>query len=145
MTRRVIHSPRAPSAEGKPFSHGVTTRNGLIITSGALGMDPETGQLVEGSFEDEVHQSLHNVLAVVRDAGGTPEDVLRTTVYLTDLDTQYEPLNTVYRETFREPLPARAAVEVSSLAKGGRVEIDAVAEHPEDGLFSNLFSLFKPT
>ena len=145
MTRRVIRSTRAPSAEGKPFSHGVTTRNGLIITSGALGMDPETGRLVEGRFEDEVRQSLHNVLAVVRDAGGTPEDVLRTTVYLTDMDTQYEPLNKVYRETFRDPLPARAAVEVASLAKGGRVEIDAVAEHDETGLLGRFLSMFKTT
>lgn len=128
MSRNVIRSDHAPSVEGKPFSHGVITRHGMLFTSGALGLDPQTGELVSGPFQAEALQALRNVLSVVKDAGGDSTDVIKTTVFLTDMQTQFDPLSRVYRDVFTSPLPARSAFQAASLARGARIELEAIAE-----------------
>ena len=114
----------APKAIG-PYSQAVKA-NGLVYTSGQISLDPATGNLVEGTFEEEVHRVFRNLEAVLREAGSSFDRVLKATVYLTDL-ANFQTLNTIYAEYFGEHKPARTTVGVSQLPKGSSVEIDLVA------------------
>jgi 2-iminobutanoate/2-iminopropanoate deaminase len=124
MTKRVIKTGAAPSAIG-PYSQGL--RHGTqIFLSGQIAIDPRSGEVVSGSVEDETAQVLKNLRSVLAEAGAALEDVVKTTVFLTDL-ADFDGMNGVYSKFFREPYPARSTVEVKALPKGVRVEIDAVA------------------
>lgn len=119
-----VATPDAPQAIG-PYSQAVKA-NGLIYTSGQIHLDPATGNLVEGSFEEQVRRVFRNLEAVLREAGSSFDKVLKATVYLTDL-ANFQTLNTIYAEYFGDHKPARTTVGVSQLPKGSTVEIDLVA------------------
>ncbi len=119
-----VATPDAPKAIG-PYSQAVKA-NGLVYTSGQIALDPATGNLVDGSFEEQVHRVFRNLEAVLKEAGSSFDRVLKATVYVTDLGN-FQALNTIYAEYFGDHKPARTTVGVSQLPKGGAVEIDLVA------------------
>src|SRR5688572_17675414 len=119
-----VATPDAPKAIG-PYSQAVKA-NGFIYTSGQIDLDPPTGNLVDGSFEEQVHRVLRNLDAVLRAGGSSFDRVLKATVYLTDL-ANFQAMNAIYAEYFGDHKPARTTVGVSQLPKGGAVEIDLVA------------------
>ena len=114
----------APKAIG-PYSQAVKA-NGLLFTSGQIALDPATGNLVEGSFEEQVHRVFRNLGAVLKEAGSGFDRVLKATVYVTDL-ANFQTLNTIYGEYFGDHKPARTTIQASGLPKGGAVEIDLIA------------------
>lgn len=108
-------------------------RDGWIFVSGQVPLDPRTGELVPGGVEAQVEQVLANLRAVLEAAGASLADVVRTTVYLTDL-SEFARANEVYARHFdADPPPARSAVGVAALPKGARIEIDAIAFHRPAG------------
>ncbi len=124
MKKEIITSDKAPKAIG-PYS--VATKFGdLIFTAGQLGFDPQTGELVSGGIEAETRQALTNVKNVLEAAGSSLANVLKTTVFLRDIN-DFARMNAVYAEFFKEDCPARSAFQVAALPKGGAVEIETVA------------------
>lgn len=119
-----VATPDAPQAIG-PYSQAVKA-NGLVFTSGQIALDPATGNVVEGSFDDQVHRVFRNLEAVLKEAGSGFDRVLRATVYLTDMGN-FQTLNTIYAEYFGDHKPARTTIQASALPKGGAVEIDLIA------------------
>lgn len=119
-----IATNSAPKAIG-PYSQAVRA-GGLVWTSGQIALDPDSGNLVETSFEEQVHRVFRNLDAVLREAGSERSKVLKATVYLTDL-ANFQVLNGIYAEFFGGHKPARSTVQVAALPKGGAVEIDLVA------------------
>lgn len=97
-----------------------------LYISGQIPMNPETNELVTGSFEEQAQQSLDNLHAILNKAGYTLDNVVRITVFLTDLNN-FATLNEVFKATFKEPYPTRSTVQVAALPKGVAVEIDAIA------------------
>ena len=120
-----VVTPDAPKAIG-PYSQAVKGP-GLVYTSGQIALDPATGNLVDGSFEEQVHRVFKNLEAVLQAGGSSFDRVLKATVYLTDL-ANFQALNAIYAEYFGDHKPARTTVGVSQLPKGGAVEIDLVAQ-----------------
>jgi 2-iminobutanoate/2-iminopropanoate deaminase len=98
----------------------------MLFVSGQIGLDTSTGKLVAGGVVPEAEQVLENLLAVIHAAGFTRADVVKTTVYVTDLG-DFQAINDVYGRYFEQPYPARATLQVAALPKGGRIEIDAIA------------------
>ena len=123
MANRVIYTDKAPAAVG-PYSQAIQA-GGTLYSSGQLGLIPETGLLPEG-IEAQTVRALANVEAVLKEAGFEKEDVVKTTVFLTDLGN-FGKVNELYAGFFGETKPARSCVEVSALPKGGLVEIEFVA------------------
>ena len=121
-----VNTPEAPAPVG-PYNQAVQAC-GWLYCSGQIALDPHSGELVGGGdVVLETRQTLHNLLAVLRQAGATPAQVVRTTVYLVDL-ADFSTVNGLYAEVFGQGVaPARACVQVAALPKGARVEIDAVA------------------
>ena len=121
-----VETNLAPKPVG-PYNQAVLVENWLYC-SGQIALDPESGEMIgNGNIEEETKQVLKNLIAVVEAAGGTGSNVIRTTIYLTDLN-DFAKVNTIYADTFSETVsPARACVEVSNLPKGGKIEIDCVA------------------
>ncbi len=119
-----VNSPKAPRAIG-PYSQAVQVGS-WVFCSGQLGMDPKTGRLVPGGIEAQTRQALTNLQHVLEAAGASLDNVVKVTVFLKNMD-DFARMNAVYAEFFREPYPARAAVEVAALPKGALVEIEAVA------------------
>jgi 2-iminobutanoate/2-iminopropanoate deaminase len=124
MQMDYVATPDAPKAIG-PYSQAVKA-NGLVYTSGQIALDPATGNLVDGSFEEQVHRVFRNLEAVLKEAGSSFDRVLKATVYVTDLGN-FQTLNTIYAEYFGNHKPARTTIQASGLPKGGAVEIDLVA------------------
>lgn len=120
---RVISTERAPAAVG-PYSQAVG-RGELVLTSGQIGLDPDSGELASG-FEAQVTSALENLDAVLTAAGSRRDRVLKVTVFLTDM-RRFASLNEAYAKFFGTHRPARSVVEVSALPKGAEVEIEAVA------------------
>ena len=121
-----IETKFAPKPVG-PYNQAVLVGNWLYC-SGQIALDPSTGSMIgEGNVEEETKQVLKNLMAVVEAAGGKSSNVIRTTIYLTDLN-DFAKVNAIYAETFNDSAsPARACVEVSNLPKGGKIEIDCIA------------------
>ena len=121
-----IETKFAPKPVG-PYNQAVLVENWLYC-SGQIALDPATGQMVgEGNIQEETKQVLKNLIAVVEAAGGKNSNVIRTTIYLTDLN-DFAKVNQIYAETFDNKIsPARACVEVSNLPMGGKIEIDCIA------------------
>ena len=119
-----VHTDKAPAAIG-PYSQAVTA-GGLVFVSGQIPLDPATGELVGGTFEDHVERVLANLEAVLAAAGCRRSDVVKATVFVTDL-ALFGRLNEVYARFFGSHRPARAVIEVSALPRGATVEIEAVA------------------
>lgn len=127
--KKVITSDTAPKAIG-PYSMAVST-GCLVYTSGQLGLNPATGTLVEGGVQAQTRQALEHVKSVLEAAGTTLENVVKTTVFLQDLN-DFAQMNAVYAEYFTSDQPARSAFQVAALPKGAAVEIEAVATVPCD-------------
>ena len=121
-----IETKSAPKPVG-PYNQAVLVENWLYC-SGQIALDPVSGEMIgDGNIETETRQVLKNLIAVVKAAGGETSNVIRTTIYLTDLN-DFEKVNQIYADTFDNKVsPARACVEVSNLPKGGKVEIDCIA------------------
>ena len=122
--KKVISTTKAPAAIG-PYSQAIQVGN-LIYTSGQSPIDPTTGVFVEDGIKEQTRQSLLNVKAILEEAGLTMNDVVKTTVFMADMNNFAE-MNAVYAEFFTEPYPARSAVAVKTLPKGALVEIEVVA------------------
>lgn len=121
MNKNVIHTHQAPQAVGT-YSQAVRVGD-MVFLSGQLGLDPANGNLLEG-FEEQTHQVFRNLRAVCQAAGGDLGDIVRLGVFLTDM-TNFARFNQIMGEYFVEPYPARAAVQVIGLPKGGVVEAEA--------------------
>ena len=121
---KVLHSDHAPKALG-PYSQAIEV-NGFVFTSGQIPIDPATDKFVEGGIKEQTRQSLTNIQNVLKEAGIDLSHVVKTTVFLSDMDNFAE-MNEVYAEFFVQPFPARSAVSVKTLPKGALVEIECVA------------------
>lgn len=122
--REAIQTSEAPAAIG-PYSQAVKSGD-LLFLSGQIPLDPVSGELVGGSVADETKRVMQNLQAVLKAAGATFDDVVKTTIYLMDM-TDFAQVNEVYATYFDQNPPARATVQVAGLPKGVRVEIDAIA------------------
>ena len=122
--KEIISTQAAPAAIG-PYSQGVGA-GGIVITSGQIPLDPATGNFVEGGVAEQTRQSLLNVQAILAAAGLTLENVVKTTVFLKDMN-DFAAMNEVYATFFPSNLPARSAVQVGKLPRDAMVEIAAIA------------------
>ena len=122
MKREVIHSDDAPKAIG-PYSQAIRAGD-TVYLSGQIGLDPATGQMVEG-VEAQAHRVLQNLRAVAQAAGGTLDDIAKVTLLLADM-ADFAKVNEIMATYFRQPYPARATYQVAALPRGARVEVDAV-------------------
>ena len=121
---KTVHTENAPAALG-PYSQAMIV-DGWVYTSGQVGIDPATGQLVSGGFEAQARQVLKNLDAVLTAAGGRFSDVVKTTIFVQDLN-DFAQLNKLYGEAMGAHRPARSTVEVARLPADALVEIDMVA------------------
>ena len=119
-----IKTDKAPQALG-PYSQGIVMGN-ILFTSGQIGINPENGQ-VAADIEGQARQALKNVKAVVEAGGGSMDDVVKTTVFVKDMN-DFAKVNEIYAEFFTEPYPARSCVEVARLPKDLLVEMEAIVE-----------------
>lgn len=124
MKKSIVTSDKAPAALG-PYSVGVKAGD-FVYTAGQLGLDPSTGDFVEGGIEAQTRQALENLKGVLEAAGSKMSKVVKTTVFLLDMN-DFGAMNGVYGEFFTEDFPARSAVQVARLPKDGLVEIEAIA------------------
>ena len=127
LKKTTIQSNKAPKALG-PYSVAVSTGQ-MVFTAGQLGLDPETGNLVEGGIQAQTRQALTNIKNVLEAAGSGLEYVVKTTVFLKDMG-EFALMNAVYGEFFTQDFPARSAVQVAALPKDGAVEIETIALLP---------------
>jgi len=124
--KKQVQTDKAPKAIG-PYSQAIIA-NGFVFCSGQIPIDPATGNLIEGTIEDETRQVLKNLGAVLEAAGSSYDDVVKTTVFLKDMN-DFAKMNAVYAEFFKAPAPspARATVQAAGLPKNVKVEIEAIA------------------
>ena len=123
MNKTPIHTDSAPAAIGT-YSQAIQSGS-LVFLSGQIPLDPETMEIVDGDFEARARRVFANLKAVTEAAGGTLDQIVKCTIYLTDLDN-FATVNSVMAEFFEEPYPARAALGVASLPKGADVEAEAI-------------------
>lgn len=124
MEKTIVATENAPAAVG-PYSQAVAA-NGLLFCSGQIPLDPQTGELVGGSIANQTRRCMQNLEAVLQAAGASLDGVVKTTVFLTNID-DYAEFNEAYASFVRSEPPARAAFAVSALPKGAEVEIECVA------------------
>ncbi|KAK6325952.1 2-iminobutanoate/2-iminopropanoate deaminase [Coregonus clupeaformis] len=124
IIRKIINTTKAPAAIG-PYSQAVVVDRTMYV-SGQLGMDPASGQLVEGGVQAQTKQALVNMGEILKEAGCGYDNVVKTTVLLADMN-DFVSVNDVYKTFFSSNFPARAAYQVAALPRGGLVEIEAVA------------------
>lgn len=122
--KKVIYSEQAPKAIG-PYSQAIKA-NGFLFVSGQLPVDSSTGKIVAGGIEEQTRKSLENLKAILASAGSSFSDVVKTTVFLKDMNN-FAAMNTVYATCFLQECPARACVEVARLPKDALVEIELIA------------------
>ena len=119
-----MHTDSSPKALG-PYSQAIEA-GGMVFASGQVPIDPATDQFVEGGIKEQTRQSLTNARNILREAGTDLTHVVKTTVFLSDMDN-FAAMNEVYAEFFQQPYPARSAVAVKTLPKGALVEIECIA------------------
>ncbi len=124
MSMEVIHTNKAPDAIG-PYEQAIKA-NGFVYTAGQIGLEPGTGELVAGGVEEQARRVLDNVTAVLEAAGASWGQVVKTTIYLTDMGN-FAAVNTIYEGYLGSAKPARTTVAVAGLPKGALVEVDVVA------------------
>ena len=124
MIKRIIQTEQAPAAIG-PYSQAIRIGD-FLYTSGQIALDPDSGIFLSGEIEEETEQTLKNISAILQAGGVNFENVIKTTVYLSDLN-DFTRMNQVYEKYFSKNKPARACVQVAALPKGARIEIDAIA------------------
>jgi reactive intermediate/imine deaminase len=123
MSKKAIHTDNAPAAIGT-YSQAIRAGS-LVFLSGQIPLVPKTMEIVDGDFEARARQVFSNLAAVASEAGGSLDDAVKITVFLTNLDN-FATVNAVMEDYFKQPFPARAAVGVASLPKGVDVEADAI-------------------
>jgi 2-iminobutanoate/2-iminopropanoate deaminase len=124
MSKQPIQTTEAPSAIG-PYSQAVQLGD-MIYASGQIGLDPETGELVDG-LENQTHRVMQNVAAVLKAAGCEINDVVKTLIFMQNME-DFTTVNEIYASYFEEPYPARSAVEVARMPKGALVEVEVIAK-----------------
>ena len=122
--REIIKTESAPAAIG-PYSQAVRA-GGFVFASGQIPLDPKTGQFVEGGIVEQTHQVMRNLKALLEAAGTSLEAVVKTTVFLAEMN-EYPAMNEVYGQYFKENPPARATIQVAGLPREARVEIEVIA------------------
>lgn len=127
MSKIIISTDKAPLPIG-PYSAGVESR-GFIFTAGQIAIDPQTGNLVEGGVAAETRQVLINIQNLLEAAGASLDDVVKTTVFLRNMD-DFSAMNSVYAEFFKQNPPARSTIAVAGLPKNVAVEIETIARKP---------------
>lgn len=128
--KEIIRTDHAPRAIG-PYSVGVKASH-FVFTAGQIGLIPETGTIIAGGVEAETRQALTNIRAILEEAGSSLDQVVKTTVFLMDMN-EFSLMNAVYGEFFTVNPPARSTVQVAGLPKGALVEIEAIALVPCEG------------
>lgn len=124
IKREIVSTKKAPAAVG-PYSQGVRVGD-FVFTAGQVPLDPETGRLVEGGIEEQTRQVMQNLSQVLEAAGSSLADVVKTTIFVTDIG-DFATVNQVYGSFFAADPPARSTVQVAALPLGARVEIETVA------------------
>ncbi|HEU4784892.1 MAG TPA: RidA family protein [Ktedonobacterales bacterium] len=124
MTRTKISTTSAPAAIG-PYCQAIDL-DGMVFASGQIGIDPSSGQLIEGDVQAQTHRALQNLTAVLEAAGSSLGNVVKTTVFLTSM-SNFTAMNEVYATYFGDEPPARSTIAVAELPKGAQVEIEAIA------------------
>ena len=125
MAKQIIHTDKAPAAVG-PYSQAVVATQGkTVYLSGQIGLEPGTGELISENFEGQVRQSFTNMQAVIEEAGGTLDDIVKLTLFLTDL-SKFASANAIMADLIPQPFPARSTLGVASLPKGAQFEVEAV-------------------
>ena len=124
MIKRSIQTEKAPAAIG-PYSQAIRIGD-FLYTSGQIALDPESGIFLSGKIEEETEQTLKNISAILQAGGVNFENVIKTTVYMSDLN-DFTRMNQIYEKYFSTNKPARACVQVAALPKGAKLEIDAIA------------------
>ena len=124
MKKKIIATPKAPAAIG-PYSQAIRIGD-FLYTSGQISLDPETMEMITGNIEVETEKVLKNIEAILKEDELNLNNIIKTTVYLTDL-SEFGRMNQVYEKFFTDTKPARACVQVAALPKGAKVEIDVVA------------------
>ncbi len=125
MSKTIIATSKAPAAIG-PYSQAISTGQ-LLFTSGQLPIDPTTGKIPEGSIEDRAHIVFQNLKAIAEEAGASLDSVVKTTVFLADIN-DFQAVNQVYAQYFKEPFPARSAFQVAALPLGADIEVEAIIQ-----------------
>lgn len=127
MPLKIVKTDKAPTAIG-PYSQGIIA-NGFLFTAGQIAIDPGTGQVIDGDVKAQTHRVLENLASVLSAAGASWRHVVKTTVYLHDMN-DFPTVNEIYAGVMGDARPARSTVQVSGLPRGVLVEIDAVAVMP---------------
>lgn len=125
MNKKIVETSNAPSAIG-PYSQAVIS-NGLVFVSGQIPLDPNSGEVIAGGIDVQAKRVMENLKMILRAADVEFDSVVKTNIYLTDLD-DFNVVNEIYGEYFSKPYPARATVEVSKLPKDVLIEIDLIAQ-----------------
>jgi reactive intermediate/imine deaminase len=123
MSRKTIHTPKAPKAIG-PYSQAVAA-GGAVYCSGQIGLDPATGEIVKGGVEAEARRVFTNLAAVAEAAGASLAAAVRVTIYLADLG-DFAKVNAIMQEFFSEPYPARVTIGAAALPRGAAIEVDCI-------------------
>ena len=123
MTRKTIHTPKAPRAIG-PYSQAVAA-GGAVYLSGQIGLDPATTELVKGGIEAEARRVFANLAAVAEAAGSNLAAAVRVTIYLKDF-ADFATVNKIMQEFFAEPYPARVTIQAAALPRGAAIEVDCI-------------------
>jgi len=124
MSIKVIATNKAPGAVG-PYSQAIQAGD-FLFASGQIALDPATGEIVSGGIEAQAEQAMKNAAAILEEAGLSFDNVVKTTVYLTDMGS-FGVVNGIYGKYFQKTLPARSCVEISKLPKGALVEVEVTA------------------
>jgi 2-iminobutanoate/2-iminopropanoate deaminase len=124
LPKKHVVTPQAPRPIG-PYSQAVIS-GGLLFCSGQIGLDPQSGELVQGGIEAQTEQVLKNLVAVLKEAKMGPENVVKTTVYLADF-ADFGKMNEVYGRQFAKEPPARTTIQAAALPRGAKIEIDVIA------------------
>ena len=123
MSKKIIHTDKAPQAIGT-YSQAVN-HQGLVFISGQIPLDPESMEMVTGGIEAQIHRVFKNLSAICSAAGGSLDDIVKLTVFLTDM-VNFPQVNAIMEQYFTAPYPARAAIGVAALPKDSEVEMDAI-------------------
>jgi reactive intermediate/imine deaminase len=123
MTRKTIHTPKAPKAIG-PYSQAIAA-GGAVYLSGQIGLDPDSGELVKGGIESEARRVFTNLAAVAEASGASLAAAVKVTIYLVDFG-HFAVVNGIMQEFFREPYPARVTIAAAALPRGAAIEVDCI-------------------
>ena len=125
MSSSIVLTAHAPAPIG-PYSQGIVVSGKMLFTAGQIALDPKSGQIVQGDIAAQTRQVMRNLEAILRQAGATMHHVVKTTVFLKDMN-EFAGMNTVYAEFFSKEPPARSTVEVARLPRDAKVEIEIIA------------------